>query len=45
MMQQKTGTEIDGVSNKSDLISFYIFPNAFGLDIAFNWMCGINNDQ
>lgn len=36
MMQQKTGIEMDGISNRSDLISFYIFPNAFRLNIAFN---------
>lgn len=35
-MKQKTGIEMDGVSDKSDLISFDVFPNAFRLDIAFN---------
>jgi len=36
MMQHKTGIERDDFSDKSDLISFYMFSNAFKLDIAFN---------
>lgn len=38
-MQQQHGIEMDGDSDKRVLYSFYVFSNAFTLDIAFNWMC------
>lgn len=38
-MQQQHSIEMTGLSDKRVLYSFYVFPNAFKLDIAFNCMC------
>lgn len=39
MMQQQHSIEINGVSDKRVLYSFYVFLNSFKLDSAFNCMC------
>lgn len=44
-MREKTGIEMAGVSEKSCLIIFHIFPSAFRLAINFNWLCEINKAQ